>query len=253
MHKSPKGYAEKLPLYYGAIEKAALENPTLIPPTTASHEEYISVLAGLLTEGNCGAVVFVGGRDMAAHILDNITSIEDFDTCMALHDAIKHGFSLSDGKGEAGLEFSTPTRTAWLAGEPSAGEDTVAGLLPSAAEICEQLVKTYALNRRSLPPALFEPQLAAVGLGSKEAPNFSEFAEHLRLGFAGDAVYRLGRQFCRCLLPHLEAISAYGVCRVLARAVDAGVSYWDGLGHLPTDSTETNMPDAYGSYKYLKG
>jgi hypothetical protein len=253
MHKSPKGYAEKLPLYYAAIEKAALENPTFVPPTTASREECISVLAGFLAEGNCGAVVLVGGRRLASHVLSNIARIEDFDTCIALRDAIEHGFSLSDGKGKVELDFSTPTRTAWLSGDSAAGENTSVGLSPSVDQIREQLSKTYTLHRAALPSALFEPQLAAVGLGSKETPNFNEFAEYLSSGLAGDAVFRLGREFCRYLLPHLEAIGAYGVCRVLARAVDAGVSVWDGLGYLPADSAETNMPDAYGSYKYLEG
>jgi hypothetical protein len=100
---------------------------------------------------------------------------------------------------------------------------------------------------------LFEPQLVALGLGSKETPNFSESAELLKSGLAGSVVLQLGREFCRHLLPHLGAIGAYGVCRVLARVVDAGVSAWDGLGHLPTDSTETNMPGAYESYDYLRG
>jgi len=249
MQRSPKGYAEKLPLYYAAAEKTVLENPALIPPTPASHEEYISILAGLLAEGDCGAVVLVGGRDMAARLLDNITSLEDFDTCAALRDAIEHGFSLSDGKGEMGLEFSTPTRTAWLAGDLGAGENTVAGLMPSEAEICEQLVKTYALHREALPPLLFEPQFAALGLGSKDVPDFSESAELLKCGSAGSVVFQLGREFCRHLLPRLEAIGAYGVCRVLTRAVDAGVSAWDGLGHLPTGSIETNMLGAYDSHE----
>jgi hypothetical protein len=253
MHKSPKGYAEKLPLHYAAIQKAALEHPELLPPTTVTHEEHISVLAGLLTEGDCGAVVLVGGRHMAAAILDNITHIEDFDTCIALREAIARGFTYHDGKGGAELEFSTPTRTAWLAGEASAGENcSNVELLISEERLRELMLKTHAQYSNALPAALFEPQFVALGLGKKEAPNFDENASLLHIGMAGSVLFQLGREYCRYLLANLESIGAPGLCRVLARAVEAGVSAWDGLGYLPTNSSETNMPDVYGAHTYLE-
>ncbi|GAB3721135.1 hypothetical protein GCM10027594_01400 [Hymenobacter agri] len=74
--------------------------------------------------------------------------------------------------------------------------------------------------------------------------DFIELATFLWAGDCGAAVYLYGRKFIELLLSAIVDAELYEFLPLVYRAIEAGESWSDNIGHLPAGSPETTSSDS---------